>query len=147
MPTVASTSARPPKMLNNSIMKLRSASECASTWFMDRTAPVGTSGSAAASVSRRPHHDASRKPALEEAGCSQFRLRRRNKRRRFGRLIDVTLHVAHHADYLAQFTADVKVLSERTHTLQKTSRKCFVDDDDAAGAFRVGIGEEPALLQ
>src|SRR6266481_8901749 len=74
-------------------------------------------------VSRRPHHDASRKPALEEAGCSQFRLRRRNKRRRFGRLIDVTLHVAHHADYLAQFTADVKVLSERTHTLQKTSRK------------------------
>src|SRR5207302_7981946 len=63
-------------------------------------------------VPRRSCHDASRKPGLEEAGGSQFSLRCWNKCGRFGGLIHVALHVAHHAYHFTKDATDVEVLSE-----------------------------------
>ena len=63
-------------------------------------------------VSRRSYYDASREPALEELGCSQFSLRCRKKCRRFGGLIHVAFHVAHHTYHFTKDTTDVEILSK-----------------------------------
>src|SRR5579859_4463764 len=52
MPTQASTNASDANRVSSVIIKLRNATECTSTWSMERILPTGMVGSTAASVWR-----------------------------------------------------------------------------------------------
>src|ERR1700741_3059790 len=98
-------------------------------------------------VSRRPHDDTSREPALEELGSSHLSLRRGNERCRFGRLVQITLYVAYHAHHFTENATDIKILSERALKRKIFASARFIDDNDGMGGLGIGRTEFAALLQ
>ena len=112
-------------------MKLRSTSELASTWSMERECPVGTVESTAAIASRTARSRLSGstfartmtvrgKPALEHSRGVELSLSGGNEGGGRGRFVEMRFYVADDADDFAQHFADVEVFADALRGRENT---------------------------